>query len=123
MALVLGEPVDLSGHRAHQFNDADAEWAELVLAMEGSQVRLLRGQHPTASRRIATLGYLARCLPTDARPLGERLTSLRLDELDQGDADDVVDPAGGDDDAYEATMRDLVDRCGSFLARLLPEGR
>jgi protein-tyrosine-phosphatase len=121
MAQVLGMPTDLSGHRAHQFTDADAEWADLVVAMEGSQVRLLRGQHPTASPRIATLGYLSRCLPEDARPLNARLRSLCLDELDQEDGDDVVDPAGGDDDAYEATIRDLVSRCGAFFARLLPD--
>jgi protein-tyrosine phosphatase len=118
LEFAIGKPVDLSAHRAHELNDADAEWADLILAMEGQQVRLLRRRHPSSSARIATLGYLARRLPADSRPLAERLTSLQLDEVEPADSDDVVDPAGGDDDAYEATMRDLVDRCRELLERL-----
>lgn len=121
MTKVLGEPVDLTRQRAHQFTSEDAEWADVIVTMEWSQVRLLRGLHPTAAGRIATLGYLARTLPADSRELRERLASLRLEDLDDDDHDDVVDPAGGDDTDYEATMRDLVERCSALIARLWPD--
>jgi protein-tyrosine-phosphatase len=118
LALALGRPADLSGYRAHQLGPDDVAWADLVIAMEASQVRALRRGHPDAAPRLATLSVLATLLPADPRPLVDRLAALQLAERVPTDDEDVEDPAGGDDEAYAASMRVLVAHCASLRDRL-----
>jgi protein-tyrosine-phosphatase len=118
LAAVVGVPVALSDHRARQLDGADVAWADLVVAMEATQVRALRRTQPDVARRCATLGLLARELPPERRPLAGRVATLHLDERELDGADDVDDPAGGDDAAYERTMAVLVAWCGELARRL-----
>jgi protein-tyrosine-phosphatase len=118
LAQAIGSEPDLSGYRSHLVVPADLAWADLVVSMEGSQVRLLRRLDPESAPKIATISVLARELPYDDRPLATRIASMDLDLRVVEDDGDVVDPAGGDDEAYEATMSTLVELCGALCARL-----
>ena len=115
---VTGAPARLGSHRAHQLAEADIEWADLVIAMEDSQVRYVYRVHPAASDRTATLATLSDELPRDGRSVRERIASLGLAERQGTDAGDIEDPAGGGDDAYERAMTALVVRCGELARRL-----
>jgi protein-tyrosine phosphatase len=118
LAAVLGAPVGLSQHRARQLTGRDVEGADLVIAMEASQVRALRRGHAQAAGKVATLGLLARELPVGG-DLHARVAAMSLAEREPDDLDDVVDPAGGDDAAYEATMAILAAWCGRLAPRLV----
>jgi protein-tyrosine-phosphatase len=118
LARVLGHTVDLDAHRAKLLDGDDLAWADLVVAMEASQVRALRRTHHESAARLATLTTLAAHLPADPRPLGERVAALQLADRFPVDDEDVADPAGGDDEAYDAAMRALVERCDALRRRL-----
>ena len=118
LATVLGAPVRLSAHLAHQLTDDDVERADLVVAMEAAQVRALRRTHARAAGKIATLGLLARKLPEDGGDLPVRVAAMALADRDPDDRDDVADPAGGDEAAYEATMAVLIELCAQLARRL-----
>lgn len=113
-----GSPVSLGAHRAHLLSGDDVEWADLIIAMEDSQVRFVRRLHPEAADRVATLALLAEELPRDKRSLSERVMSLGLAARHGSGDGDVQDPAGGDDDAYERVTTALIARCGELAARL-----
>ena len=115
---VLGHAVALGAHRSHQLDDEDVAWADLIVAMEASQVRFVRRAHPDGASRTATLAALAAGLPRDGRPLSQRVAAMDLAARDDSTADDVADPAGGDEAVYVATMRELVELCGLLMVRL-----
>lgn len=114
---VTGRDWTLASHRARQLSEDDVAWAALIIAMEDSQVRYVRRLHPGAADRVATLAVLAAELPKDRRRLAERVRGLDLASREGSGANDVEDPAGGDDAAYERIMRTLVDRCGELARR------
>jgi protein-tyrosine phosphatase len=118
LATAIGAPVALHAHRAHQLTDDDVASADLIVAMEAAQVRALRRTHEDAAAKVATLGLLARELPEGSSPLAARVATMQLSAREPDDRDDVVDPAGGDDAVYEATMAVLVERCAQLAARL-----
>ena len=118
LGTLLGEPVDLGTHRSRQVSDDDIRVADLIVTMEASQVRMIRRRHPAAADRVATLTLLARELPKDARSLAVRVASMALARREPDDADDVVDPAGGGDTEYTASMSTLMTLCGELGLRL-----
>ena len=115
---VAGREVPMGSHRAHQLSDEDVEWADLIVAMEDSQVRFVRRAFPGASARVAALSAISTELPADGRPLADRVASLGLAEQQGTGTGDVEDPAGGDDAAYERAMAVLVDHCDELAWRL-----
>lgn len=115
---VTGTGHSIGSHRAHQLAESDVMWADLVIAMEDSQVRFLRRLYADAARHVATLSVLASQLPADGRRLAERVDSLDLDRIEGSGDGDVEDPAGGDDDDYERVMEVLVARCAELAHRL-----
>lgn len=118
LALAAGRDVALGGHRAHLVGAEDLEWADLVVAMEASQVRWIRRVHPEAGAKTASIATLAEDLPRGAVPLAERVAEMGLSSLEPPDRGDVVDPAGGDESVYRATMATLVALCEQLRGRL-----
>ena len=106
------------GHRSHQLTDSDVESADLVIAMAGEHVAYIRRWHPGAAPRTASIKRLCRDLPGGPAPLGDRISSLRLGGLTVEAWEDVVDPAGGEDEAYLACAKELADLCEGLLSRL-----
>lgn len=119
LAAVMASPPDLAAHRSAPVDAADVDWADLVVAMEASQVQWLRSRHPEAAARTSTLGHLCRSLSPAPPTLAARVAALRLETHVPSAADDVADPAGGDHDAYVATMRELVAQCDALGALLV----
>ncbi len=108
----------LTQHRSHQVVDDDFTRAQLVVAMEADHVRYVRRVHPAAATRTALLRYLCRALAAGTTPLDERVAAAGLGSVALDDESDVADPAGRDQDAYDACARELWDLCGALVERL-----
>lgn len=110
---------DADGHRSHQLTDADVSAAELILAMAGEHVDYIRRKHPQAASRTASLERLVRDLPPGPPALPTRLAGLGLAQLPVEPWEDVEDPAGADDEVYEACARELLALCTELGPRLV----
>jgi protein-tyrosine-phosphatase len=105
-------------HRSRQVYEADLVRAELIVAMEADHVRFIRRQFPESAARTATIRRLCEDLPPAPPALGERLTALKLADAVLSDADDVLDPAGGDEAAYAACVAELWLLCQRLITLL-----
>ncbi len=112
------EGVSVGRHRSHQLAGADLEAADLVVAMEAAHVRYVRRSHPEAADRTATLRYLCRTLSPAPPGLAARVAALDLAAADLDRAGDVLDPAGGDQEAYAACATELWGLCTELVGRL-----
>ncbi len=111
----LGE---MSAHRSRQLGAGLFDGVDLVVAMETAHVRFVRKRYPAAAGRTGMLRPLVRDLPADARPLTERIGSLRLEQAELDPDTDVADPAGREDEAYVNCAADLWGLCASLVDRL-----
>jgi len=105
-------------HRSHQLADADLDRADLVVAMEADHVRYVRRRHPQAAGRTGTIRRLCRELAPGPGPLGGRVAALGLESVELHADEDVADPAGRDEEVYQACARELWDLCRALTARL-----
>lgn len=105
-------------HRSRQLHGDDAHDADLVVAMEAAHVEFVRRHHRVAAARTATLRRLARDLPAGPGPLAARVAALGLGSEVVDPAEDVVDPAGGPEEAYAACAAELWALCQELAPRL-----
>jgi len=112
--------VPIPDHRSRQVDQTALEEAQLVIAMEADHVRWVRRQHPYAAAHTGSLRPLVASLPGTSGPLAERIDALALDQWDPDPATDVVDPAGGEADVYEACAAELVTLLDALAATLAP---
>ena len=91
----------------------------LILAMAGEHVDYIRRKHPQAAPRTASIKRLVRDLPPGPRALPARLADLGLAALPVAPWEDVEDPAGADDEVYEACARELLALCTALGPRLV----
>ncbi|HEV2149012.1 MAG TPA: low molecular weight protein arginine phosphatase [Longimicrobiaceae bacterium] len=90
--------LDLSGHRSRPLTPGMVDWADLVLAMSPSHVYAL--ERGGAGAKVALLGDFAGGGP--------------------GEGAAVRDPFGADEEAYEATFRELEPLVRAVFDRLAP---
>jgi protein-tyrosine phosphatase len=103
-------------HRSRQATTTDLGHAALVIALAPEHVHWVRRTHPEAAARTATLLRLVRDLPSDDRPLPERVAELGLADVELGAWEEVIDPGGGDAEAFAACAREVV----ALVAELAP---
>ena len=82
--------------------------ADLVVALAPEHVGWVRREHPHISARTATLIRLTKQLGPAGTPLTGRLAALRLAEVDAEAWEEVVDPGGGEVDAFVRCAREIV---------------
>jgi protein-tyrosine-phosphatase len=112
----LGIPVP--DHRSRQATAEELDRADLVIALAGEHVRWMRRFHPAAAKRTATLKRLARDLAPGPTPLRDRLEPLHLDTAELEAWEDVLDPAGGDLDVFQACAKEIADLLHEVIPRL-----
>jgi protein-tyrosine-phosphatase len=112
----LGFGVD--HHRSRQVTEEAVRSAGLVLAMAGEHVAYVRREFPEAAPRTASIKRLCRDLPAGPEPLAERISALGLARLTLEPWEDVEDPAGGEDDVYLASAKELAELCADLVVRL-----
>lgn len=107
-------------HRSRQAAAADLGHAALVIALAPEHVHWVRRTHPEAAERTGTLRHLARDLPDGDAPLADRVATLRLAEHELEPWEEVVDPGGGDAEAFAACAREVVALVAALAPRLDP---
>lgn len=115
-AAIEGAGLTVPTHRSRQATAADVEQSVLVIALAPEHVHWVRRTHPRAAARTATLKRLVRDLPAGPTPLPERVAALGLARVSLEDWEEVVDPGGGDADAFAACAIEVAD----LVARLAP---
>jgi protein-tyrosine-phosphatase len=112
----LGLPIP--DHRSRQATVAELDSADLVIALAREHVAWMRRVHPRAAPRTATLKRLARDLPDDETPLGQRLAAMHLADVVLEPEEDVLDPAGGDLDVFLECAQEIAGLLHSVIPRL-----
>jgi protein-tyrosine phosphatase len=111
-------------HASRQATAADLAASDLIIGLAPEHVAWVRREHPTDAARAATLVRLADSLTdrretsTQALSLATRVAGLQLATVELLDDEEVVDPGGGDVDAFIAAARrivELVDRLAPLL--------
>jgi protein-tyrosine-phosphatase len=105
-------------HRSRQVDDHDFARAELVVVMEADHVRFVRRLHPEAADRTAMIRHLCRHLEAGPGPLADRVARLHLADAALADADDVIDPAGRDEEVYAECVAELWVLCQQLFTLL-----
>jgi protein-tyrosine-phosphatase len=106
----LGE-VHYAAHRSHQIVDLDVAWADVILASEADHVRYVRAHFEDASAKTVQLAQFVRRSPIGA-PFAQQLATAS--DLEPSSANDVLDPAGGDQAVYDECAVQLWDLAKSF---------
>jgi protein-tyrosine-phosphatase len=110
--------IDFRRHRSRQVQGVDLVHAQLVVVMEADHVRFVRRRFPDAATKTATIRRLCADLPAGPLSLQDRVAALGLAEVELSDDEDVMDPAGHDDDVYAACADELWDLCRTFVKLL-----
>jgi protein-tyrosine-phosphatase len=110
--------LDRPSHRSRQVTAADLDRATLVIGLAPEHVEWVRREHPRAAARTATLKRLVRDLPADDRPLADRLAGLQLADVELGHWEEVVDPGGGEVEAFTACAHEVVALIEALAPRL-----
>lgn len=113
-ALGLADP----DHRSHQLVAADTEWADVIVAFEPQHIAYVRRHFPAAADICATVPRLLRFLNPGPDPLRHRLATLDLGSVEIEDWEEVVDPAGGDQDVFDACLAEIDALLDELLPRL-----
>jgi protein-tyrosine-phosphatase len=107
-------------HRSAQLWEPDATRADLIVAMAPEHVQWVRRTMPQAASRTGTLKRLVRDLagaPADA-PFAERIAALELDRVEPEQWEEVVDPAAGEQDVFDACAAELDGLIDALIAAL-----
>jgi protein-tyrosine-phosphatase len=109
---------DFRRHRSRQVQGVDLVHAELVVVMEADHVRFVRRRFPDAAAKTATLRRLCADLVPGPPELPARVAALGLADVSLSDDEDVMDPAGHDDEVYAACADELWDLCRTLVKLL-----
>ncbi|MET0459834.1 MAG: methyltransferase domain-containing protein [Ilumatobacteraceae bacterium] len=107
-------------HRSRQVVAEDLDRATVVIGLAPEHVNWVRREHPAAADRTVTLKRLVRELAADGRPLTERVAELHLADAELGPWEEVVDPGGGEVEAFIACAQEVVELVDDVADRLRP---
>jgi protein-tyrosine-phosphatase/SAM-dependent methyltransferase len=105
-------------HRSRQVLPEDLDRATLIVGLAPEHVQWVRRTRPTAAARTATLKRLVHDLAPDDRPLADRVAELDLAATELQPWEEVVDPGGGEVEAFIACAEEVVPLVGDLAARL-----
>src|SRR5690606_14947845 len=94
-------------HASRQAERAHLD-VDVVIGLAPEHVRWVRREHPEIAARSVTLARLARDLGDPPPPLAARVSALALDRVELEPWEEVVDPGGGEVDAFVACAREIV---------------
>ncbi len=100
--------LEVPQHRSQQATSSHVDRAELIIAAAPEHVEWVRRNHPSAATRTATLVRLVAALGPAAVPLLDRLTALKLADHPLTAEEEIVDPGGGEVEAFIAAARHVV---------------
>jgi protein-tyrosine-phosphatase len=98
-------------HRSHQLDDADTQWAHVILAAEVDNVNFVRKNFAAHADTAVQLGLFVRFAPLDGAFEAQLRAALTHEPSSEFDVDD---PAGGDQAIYDGCARQLWDYAQAF---------
>ena len=105
-----------TSHRSHQLTADDVERADVIVAFEPMHILYMQRRHPEGAARTALLPLLADRLDRSL-PLTDALAALALADHEPEPWEEVIDPAGGDQDVFDASADQISSLLDEFLAR------
>jgi len=102
-------------HRSHQLTAEDVAGADLIVAFEPNHISYIRRNHPEGAPLVAMLPRLVRDLGTEGS-LAARIAALGLEGIEPEAWEEVVDPAGGEQDVFDASASEI----SALIDQLLP---
>ncbi|HEU4841308.1 MAG TPA: methyltransferase domain-containing protein [Ilumatobacteraceae bacterium] len=105
-------------HRSRQVLAEDLDRATLIVGLAPEHVSWVRRTRPSAAPRTATLKRLVDELAADDRPLAARVAELGLAAVELQPWEEVVDPGGGEVEAFIACAQEVVPLVADLAARL-----
>ncbi len=114
------EHVDLPlpSHRSRQATGEMVDAARLIIGLAPEHINWVRREYPAAADRSGSLIRLADQLGRGDEPFAERLATLALGDVELTPAEEVIDPGGGEVDAFIESARridELIDRLAPRL--------
>jgi len=95
-------------HASRQASAIDLQQSALVIALAPEHVQWVRREHPGTAHRTSTLIRLTKDLGPPHTALAARLEAMRLERVDLETWEEVVDPGGGEVDAFIVCAREIV---------------
>jgi protein-tyrosine-phosphatase len=92
------------GHRSHQLDEHDVQWADVILASEADHVRFVRTNFSAHAHKAVQLAQFTRYAPLGGSMEQQLVT---LSQLEPTSTFDVADPAGADQATYDRCARQL----------------
>src|ERR1700722_106846 len=99
-------------HRSHQLDNADAEWAHVILAAEAANVNFVRKNLAAYVDKAVQLAQFVKFAPTVGSFDAKLQTAVGYEPTKDCDVDD---PAGGDQDTYDRCARQLWELAQTFV--------
>ena len=117
--------VPVPAHRSRQVVAADIDRATVVITLAPEHVEWVRREHPAAADKTATLKRVGPEGSPDDDPSAEPTASptSRWPTSSSVPWEEVVDPGGGEVEAFTACAREVVDLVEDVAARLRPPPR
>jgi protein-tyrosine-phosphatase len=106
IAVLRDRGIDLARHRSRELDAGVLAGADLVLAMSAEHTGTILAWERSASRRTFTLAAFARAVERAGRSAesADERVDLANEHLQELDADDVADPVGQGEEAYQACV-------------------
>lgn len=115
---LAGHDVVDTEHRSTQLDQAMVDTADVIAIFEPMHLSYMRRKHPEADHKVASLPRLVRDLSDgDPASLVDRIHDLGLADHAFEDWEEVVDPAGGELDVFEAA----ADQIDGLIEALCPK--
>ena len=87
-------------HASRQAERVDVHAADLIIGLAPEHIEWIRREHADVSDRSATLIRLTKQLPPATTPLAQRISALDLANAELEPWEEVVDPGGGEVEAF-----------------------
>ena len=106
-----------TNHRSKQIERHHVDAADLVIALAPEHIEWMRRNFPDAAHRVGSLKRLHRDLAHDG-PLAERVAALGLGDQPVEPWEEVVDPGGGEVEAFIDCAFEVVALTDALVTRL-----
>ncbi len=110
-------------HRSHQLDEGDVSRASLILAMEPLHRVWMQRTHPEGLAITSSMSRVVENLEPGTRPLSREAFDERIAALGLGghvieDWEEVIDPASGEQDVFDACSDELFELVSGLGAAL-----
>jgi len=105
-------------HRSRQLNKVDCEWADLIIVFEKEHIDYFERHHSDFLEITGSLPRIARELQSGERNLNERILELCLNKANFSPWEEVIDPAGGDQEIFNTCAEEISGYVSQLALRL-----